>query len=116
MMTSIRDVTKNYKMSKKRKENRKQGNRTPDFKSSILALLDGASGKAYSFKQIVTKLGIKKKDDIKIAGQVLDALHDEDRISRTNGSNYMSKRSAQELTGTVDHVSSRFAYVRIGED
>jgi ribonuclease R len=116
MMASTGGVTKNYKMSKKRKENKKQGNRAPDFKSSILALLDGASGKAYSFKQIVTKLGIKKKDDIKIAGQVLDALHDEERITRTNGSNYMSKRSAQELTGIVDHVSSRFAYVRIGED
>ncbi|HTF16594.1 MAG TPA: ribonuclease R [Chryseolinea sp.] len=103
-------------MSKKRKENKKQGSRKPDFKSSILALLDGAAGKAYSFKQIAQKLGLKKKEDIKIAGQILDALHDEGRITQTNGSNYLSKHSAQELTGIVDHVSSRFAYVRIGED
>lgn len=81
-----------------------------------MALLDGASGKGFSFKQIVKKLGLKKKDDIKIAGQVLDALYDQERIKQTSGGDYRSTRTEQELTGVVDHVSSRFAYVRIGED
>lgn len=105
-------------MSKKRKElkNKKPANRRPDFQASILALLDGARGKAYSFKQVVQKIGLKKKDDIKVAGQVLDTLYDEGRISQTSSGSYRSARSEQELTGVVDHVSSRFAYVRIGEE
>ena len=63
-----------FYMSKKRKElkNKKPANRRPDFQASILALLDGGNGKAYSFKQVVQKIGLKKKDDIKVAGQVLD--------------------------------------------
>jgi ribonuclease R len=105
-------------MSKKRKENinKKSTNRRPDFQGSILTLLDGTAGKAYSFKQIVQKIGIKKKDDIKAAGQVLDALYEDGRVTQTSSGNYKSTRTEQELTGIVDHVSSRFAYVRIGED
>ncbi|MEJ1236690.1 ribonuclease R [Chryseolinea sp. T2] len=105
-------------MSKKRKElkNKKPANRRPDFQASILALLDGGNGKAYSFKQVVQKIGLKKKDDIKVAGQVLDTLYDEGRISQTSSGSYRSTRGEQELTGVVDHVSSRFAYVRIGQD
>lgn len=105
-------------MSKKRKElkNKKPANRRPDFQTSILALLDGGNGKAYSFKQVVQKIGLKKKDDIKVAGQVLDTLYNEGRISQTSSGSYRSTRGEQELTGVVDHVSSRFAYIRIGED
>ncbi|MGC3948389.1 MAG: ribonuclease R [Chryseolinea sp.] len=105
-------------MSKKRKElkNKKPANRRPDFQTSILALLDAGNGKAYSFKQVVQKIGLKKKDDIKVAGQVLDTLYDEGRISQTSSGSYRSTRGEQELTGVVDHVSSRFAYIRIGEE
>lgn len=107
----------NLKMSKKRKQtNKKPIDRLPEFQSSILAMLDGAAGKAHSFKQIVRKLSLKKKDDIKVAGQAVDALYDLGRITQTNGGDYKSTRTEQELTGVVDHVSSRFAYVRIGED
>lgn len=103
-------------MSKKRKENKKPADRTPEFQTSILAMLDHASGKGHSFKQIVKKLGLKKKDDIKIAGFALDALYDQQKITQTNDGGYRSIRGEQELTGIVDHVSSRFAYVRLGND
>jgi ribonuclease R len=108
-------------MSKKRKEtNKKPADRMPEFQTSILAMLDGAAGKGHSFKQIVKKLNLKKKEDIKIAGQALDALRNQERITQTNGGDYRSARAPQhtgkELTGIVDHVSSRFAYVKIGED
>ena len=100
----------------KRDKHKKKEDRVPAFRTSILNILDGDFGKSLAFKQIVKKLNIKKKDDIKAAGQALDALVDEQRIAQTASGNYKSTRGAQELTGTVDHVSSRFAYVRIGED
>lgn len=103
-------------MSKKRKEkNNKPVDRQPEFQASIQALLDEASGKGFSFKQIVKKLNLKKKDDIKIAGFALDTLYDQKKITQSNEGVYLSTRTAEELTGTVDHVSSRFAYIRIGE-
>lgn len=88
----------------------------PEFQTSILTMLDQSAGKGYSFKQIVKKLGLKKKDDIKIAGFALDSLYDQQKITQSNEGAYKSTRSEQELTGIVDHVSSRFAYVRLGND
>jgi ribonuclease R len=103
-------------MSKKKiDKHKKKEDKTPAFQTSILSLLDDGSGKAYSFKQIVKKLQIKKKEDIKAAGLALDALYDQERVLQTNG-NYRPAGAGQELTGVVDHVSSRFAYVRIGQD
>ena len=36
--------------------------------------------RALTFKHIVKKLSLKKKDDIKIAGQIMDQLEEDERI------------------------------------
>ena len=103
-------------MSKKKKTKDNKENKSGALQSSILSLLDGSPGKSYSFKQIVKKLGLKKKDDIKIAGHVLEDLHEAERVVQSNSGNYSSNQKQEELTGIVDHVSSRFAYVKLGND
>jgi len=104
-------------MSKKKKsKDKKSGDKRGALHSAILGLLDDGTGKAYSFKQIVKKLSLKKKDDIKIAGQIIDQLQEDERIQQLSNGSYKSNRRQQELTGVVDHVSSRFAYVRLGND
>ena len=104
-------------MSKNSKSKSKLGK---DIKSqmqaSVLSLLDQSNGKSSSLKQIVKKLGLKKKDDIKLVGRLVDELVNENRIEEVRDGSYRSIYNEEEVTGVVDHVSSRFAYVRIGND
>ena len=39
-----------------------------------------------------------------------------ERIQEAKDGSYKSNRAEEEITGVVDHVSSRFAYVKIGKD
>ena len=104
-------------MSKKKKLKDKSGKETrSQLASAFLALLDQSQGKAYSLQQIVKKLSLKKKDDIKMLGHLIDDHLETERIQETKDGSYTSNRVEEELTGVVDHVSSRFAYIKIGKD
>src|SRR5688572_6054291 len=104
-------------MGKKKKTKDKSGKEKHDkLEASLISLLEQSKGKAYSLKQIVKKLTLKKKDDIKFDGQLLDQLVEDERIQQLSNGNYKSDRKEEELTGVVDHVSSRFAYVKLGND
>lgn len=104
-------------MSKKKKSKDKKGNDIRGaLRSAILSLLESGAGKSLSFKQLVKKLGLKKKDDIKIAGQLLDQLEEEARVRQLADGSFKSDQVQQGLTGVVDHVSSRFGYVKLGGD
>lgn len=104
-------------MSKNKKPKDKSGNeRRSQLGSSILTLLDQNLGKEYPLKQIIKKLTIKKKDDIKLLGQLLDEFVEEGRVHQLTNGGYKSNHKEEELTGVVDHVSSRFAYVKLGND
>ncbi len=106
-------------MSKKKKETKSKKPKGKELKNlflgSILEILDEASGKGYSIKQIIKKLGLKKREDIKQATHLVYELADDERIKELSNGSYTTNRQKEELTGIVDHVSSRFAYVRIGE-
>lgn len=104
-------------MSKKKKLKDKSGKDTRgQLESAFLALLDQSQGKEYSLKQIVKKLSLKKKDDIKMLGHLIDDHLETERIQETKDGSYKSNRVEEEVTGVVDHVSSRFAYIKIGKD
>lgn len=105
-------------MSKKRKEKPAKNGKDQSAKitQAIFALLDSNPGKAFSIKQIAKKLVLKKRDDVKQATQLIYKLKDQEKIRQLSNGNYTSNRKTAEITGIVDHVSSRFAYIRIGED
>ena len=104
-------------MSKKKKSTDKSGKETrSQLESALLALLDQSQGKVFSLKQIVKKLSLKKKDDIKMLGHLIDEHLETERIQEAKDGSYKSNRVEEEITGVVDHVSSRFAYIKIGKD
>jgi ribonuclease R len=104
-------------MSKKKKSKDKSGKEQRNqLESALLALLDQSQGKAFSLKQIVKKLSLKKKDDIKMLGHLLDDHLETERIKEVKDGSYTTNRAEEEITGVVDHVSSRFAYIKIGKD
>jgi ribonuclease R len=105
-------------MSKKKKETKTKKSKGKElkkqFRDSILELLNSQAGKAFSIKQLIKKFSLKKRDDIKEATLAVYALEDEGAIKQLNNGNFVSDRQAEEFTGVVDHVSSRFGYVKIG--
>ena len=104
-------------MSKRKTYHKDKGDRHSVIQKQILSFLDNVDKKTYTLKKLVQKLHLKKKDDIKIAGQVIDELLENNRIEQLNNGSLRGGRTAQkEQTGIVDHVSSRFAYIKVGGD
>lgn len=109
-------------MSKKRKEKPKKAssaeNHIVQIRKSILQLLESQPSKAYTIKQLTHKIGLKKREDIKIATFLIYELEEDGKIKELkNGAYAIGTGSGKEqLTGIVDHVNPRFAYIRVGED
>ena len=104
----------------KRKKTKTSSNKNINgiIKDSILELLESQPGRAYTIKQIAQKIGLKKREDLKTATFLVFELEDDGRIKELNNGLYSIKGAATtgKLSGIVDHVNARFAYVRIGED
>src|SRR5687768_1582651 len=110
-------------MSKKKKKETRSKSKTKKTKdqagrlySNINLLLEAQAGRGITFKQIVKKLNLKKKEDVKKAGFYLDELVEYGKIKQLENGSYIGEGGDNEFTGIVDHVNSRFAYVKIGED
>ncbi|MEQ8425892.1 MAG: RNB domain-containing ribonuclease [Cyclobacteriaceae bacterium] len=104
---------KTFKKIKEKKNKREKSS----VYSSILALLEEMVGKAYSTKQITRKLGIKKKSLITDLYHILDQLEEEGKIQQLGNGTYRSAKESASITGRVDHVNPRFAYVIVdGEE
>lgn len=108
---------KNKREERSKKKQKKEKGKGDGLRSNILSLLDDPKGRGLSLKQLVRKLGLKKKDDLKKLGLILDDLIESEHIQQLSNGSYTSNRKAsEESEGVVDHVSSRFAYINIGED
>jgi ribonuclease R len=102
--------------SRKGKPKGSADNRVGPIRQSIIDLLSAVPGRAYSVKQIIKKLGIKKRDDEKAATILIYALEEDGKIKAlANGTYASEKEVASQTTGILDHVNPRFGYVRIGE-
>ncbi len=107
-------------MSKRKKtKDAPDKNLIAKFHASILELLGAQPGRAYSIKQIVKKLGLKKREDIKIVTVLIYELEESGKLKELSNGTYSTGKSGSpttgSVTGIVDHVNARFAYVRIGE-
>jgi ribonuclease R len=98
---------------KKEKRNKKEKGGMYD---ALMLLLEEMAGKAYSPQQLVKKLGLKKKALIEDMYKLLDALEQEGRVEQLSSGQYKSTRSSKSVTGVVDHVNPRFAYIVTGEE
>lgn len=104
-------------MSKKKfkeKKNKKDKDEKNVLHKIIAALFRDNPGKAYDFGQIARKAGVKKKVLNKEIFNVLDVLEDGGQIRQLPNGDYVSARKAETLTGIVDHVNPRFAYIITG--
>ncbi len=104
-------------MSKKRKKKKsgKSTGITERLKAKITALLNANIHRAYTSKQVVRKLGFKRKDYNREIPYVLTQLEREGKIAVLSHGAYKSIQEPDLLTGRVDHVNPRFAYVVSGD-
>jgi ribonuclease R len=103
---------KKFKKEKEKRNKKEQGG----MYSSLLLLLEEMAGKSYSPQQLIKKLRLKKKSLIEDLFKLLDALEEEGKVEQLTSGHYKSTRKKKTITGMVDHVNPRFAYIVTGEE
>ncbi|MEM6523531.1 MAG: ribonuclease R [Bacteroidota bacterium] len=100
-------------MSKKRKKKKsgKPAGIQDKLRAKILSLLNANIQRAYTSKQVVRKLGFKRKDYNREIPYVLSRLEQEGKITALSHGAYKSNHEPEVIVGRVDHVNPRFAYV-----
>jgi ribonuclease R len=105
-------------MSKKKfkeKKEKKVKSEVKSLRKSILEIFENNPGKTYDFKEIARKTGLKKKTLNKEIFQILDELTEDGKIKHLPTGAYASARKPKTITGRVDHVNPRFAYIITGD-
>ncbi|HNU41012.1 MAG TPA: ribonuclease R [Cyclobacteriaceae bacterium] len=82
--------------------------------SSMIQLLEDSNGKTYSAEQLIRKFKLKKKSLIEDLFKLLDVLVDEGVVTQLSNGHFKSTKRGGTITGVVDHVNPRFAYVTTG--
>ncbi len=102
-------------MGRKRKKTKKGRNRSGvnagKIKSDILAFLNAHLDRAYSPKQIARKLGYRDKVSNNAIPRLVHELESDNKILKVRNGSFKSKKEPKEVTGIVDHVSQRYAYI-----
>ncbi len=107
---------KKFKKEKEKKVKKEKAG----IRTVLLSFLEEMKGNAYAPDQLIKKLGLKKKELIKDFYRLLDLLEEEGAIEQLSNGSYKSKKRTMPaiapVTGIVDHVNPRFAYVVTGEE
>lgn len=104
------------KETRTKKKQHREKRQTARHQQTILDLLANNPRKGLTLSQIIRKTGAKKKDDLKRVERFIDALLESGEIKQTSRGSYVLNREDEGAIGVVDHVSSRFAYIDIGEE
>ncbi len=104
-------------MSKKKfkeKKSKKEKEQKNSVHKEVLRLLNDNPGRAYDFKQIARKIGAKNIASNSAIFTALEKLEADGKIKQLATGSFASIFEAEGLTGTVDHVNPRFAYIVTG--
>lgn len=103
-------------MSRKSKKQKSSAASLQSLRNLIINFLRSNSGRAYSLKQLTKKLGLKKEADQQLIHPAIAALVEEGKVKQLDNGSFTLQREEKAIIGVVDHVSSRFAYVHVGDD
>jgi len=110
---------KTFKKVKAKKAKKERHN----MASTLTQLLNDSPRKSFRVQQLIKKLSLKKKSLIEELYQLLDRLElagqvhqNEDGSYRAGGKSAKSKSTVKGVTGIVDHVNPKFAYIATGEE
>src|SRR6478736_797539 len=107
---------KTFKKQKEKRNKKEQGG----IYNALVKMLHESEDTEYSGAQIVKKLGLKKKSLIQDLYKILDGMILDGQVEQLSDGRYKSAAQSQKITGKmtgiVDHVNPRFAYVTTGEE
>lgn len=77
----------------------------------ILEFLNQHRGRGYQIKQILKSLGIRDQNSKRMVTEAIYKLEDTGVIKKLRNGSYTLEGEVETITGTVDSVNARFAYV-----
>lgn len=102
-------------MSNKKAKNKKDSTASVDkdyIKDQLLVLLYANQAKDFSHKQIAKKLGFKDKKSRQVLSEILDKLSTSGEVEQLRNGNFRSDNGEPNyVTGVIDFVNPRFAYL-----
>jgi len=97
--------------NKKNKKTDKSKEKLNLLKQNILNLIKEYPSRTFSEKQIIRKLNINQKHLKNNVDSILLTLLREDKIQLTDDGRFCVIKSGNEITGKVDYVNQRFAFI-----
>ena len=82
-----------------------------DLKDRLRQIFYEEAGESFSYRQLIKKIGIrdaKTKDALK---DILFGMEAQGKVARNRDGRFVSNATPSVITGKVDHVNPRFAYV-----
>lgn len=104
-------------MSKKKfkeKKEKKHKDERKSLRQEMLELFDQNPGRGYDFKQIARKISLKKNALNKDLFALLEELEEDGKIKQLPNGSFTSTKKPETISGKVDHVNPRFAYIVTG--
>lgn len=107
-------------MKKKKEQIPQQGQSHPEGKASyiqegLLTFLQQNRSKAYSASQLKRKLALRSQANEDALNATLDALEAAGSVTRLRNGSFKYRNNVTQVTGTVDHVNARYAFIVIGD-
>lgn len=99
------------KKKKNKKHSRNKVTSLQQLKKDVQALLDQNLDRGYSEKQLAKALNLNSADGKRLISKVLLTLKEEGKASKVSRDKFMSTLKPDTLTGTVDHVNPRTAFI-----
>jgi ribonuclease R len=96
------------KLKNTKKDKTKQ---IPNLKDLITALFEENTGKEFSIKNVIKNVGARDKKAKEAVPKIVLGLEEEGFVTKTRGNNFVRHGASGTFTGTVDYVSSRYAYI-----
>lgn len=98
-------------MGKKTKKEKKRSNTITFLKENLIAFLEQYKTKAYSVKQLFKKLGLRSEAEKTTLEETVDNLVSSGSLKKLKDGSLKYNSNAEIVTGRVDFVNPRFAYV-----
>ncbi|CAN5336177.1 ribonuclease R [soil metagenome] len=96
-------------MNKTKSEKTRESNEA--LKNKILELLNSNPKKTFDLNKIIQKLEIKNKSTLIQIAEVLESLERRGQVQANDRGGYKSNTEPQQITGTVDYVNTRTAFI-----
>lgn len=99
------------KKRKVKKTTTRKSKKIVDVKDRLRQIFYEEAGESFSYRQLIKKIGIrdaKTKDALK---DILFSMEAQGKVARNREGRFVSNTTPSVITGRVDHVNPRFAYV-----